>query len=242
MISYVKHMTCWQSIIFPTGTRLYCFDEGRGQYKMISWIGFHWWTCTFERLSNLWSFAHLSCRPCSSCLDAPRLRGETPCLDTPLLRGRHPVLTLLSRHSSFEGEIPCLDTPLLRGRHPVLTLLSRHSSFEGEIPCLDTPLLRGRHPVSALLVWGGVIMCTLQNFRVSLPYVHGRTRWSSVFHLLVLSPSAAGQLQKQCPCRWPSVTCECTAWIWSLFLVVETWRRNTTYLPDSDLKTLVFIH
>ena len=58
--------------------------------------------------------------------------GETPCLDTPLLRGRYPVLTLMSRHSSFEGG----DT------------LSRHSSFEGETPCLDTA-------VSALLFWGG---------------------------------------------------------------------------------------
>ena len=136
----------------------------------------------------------------------------------------------LSRHSSFEGETPCLDTPV----SPLLfwggDTLSRHSSFEGETPCLGTPRLRGSHNVHPPELW------------VSLPYVHGRTRWSSVFHLLVLSPSAAGQLQKQCPCRWPSVTCECTAWIWSLFLVLETGRRNTTYLPDSDLKTLVFIH
>ena len=168
--------------------------------------------------------------------------GETPCLDTPLLRGRYPVLTLmsrhssfeggdtLSRHSSFEGETPCLDTAVSALLFWGGDTLSRHSSFEGETPCLGTPRLRGSHNVHP------------RELRVSLPYVHGRTLWSSVFHLLVLSPSAAGQLQKQCPCRWPSVTCECTAWIWSLFLVLETGRRNTTYLPDSDLKTLVFIH
>ena len=236
MTSYVKHMTCWQSIIFPTGTRLYCFDEGRGQYKMISWIGFPWWRCTFERLSNLWSFAHLSCRPCSSCLDAPRLRGETP----------------------------CLDTPLLRGRHPVLTLLSRHSSFEGEIPCLDTPLLRGRHPVSALLVWGGVIMCTLQNFeflcltcteelfdpRCFTFWCYHRARQGSC-----KSSARAGGRPLRVSARHESEACS-----WFLKLGEEiphtypipTWKHLFSYtkhrptrkhtVTGSEVKTLVFTH
>ena len=92
--------------------------------------------------------------------------------------------------------------------------------------------------VSTLLVWGGDIMCTDQNLGVCLPYVHGRIRWISVCHLLVLSPSATGQLQMQRPCRWPLSMCECTAGLWSLFLVLETWRRNTTYLLVSTWKHL----
>ena len=119
----------------------------------------------FDKLSNLWSSAHLSCRP----------------------------WLVLSRHSSFEGG-------------------KRHNVHRPQL-------------------------------RVCLPYMpYGRIRWISVCHLLVLSPSATWQLQMQRPCRWPLSMCECTAGLWSLFLFLETWRRNSTYLLVPTWKHLFFTH
>ena len=99
--------------------------------------------------------------------------------------------------------------------------------------CLDTPRLKGgeRHNVHR------------PQLRVCLPYMpYGRIRWISVCHLLVLSPSATWQLQMQRPCRWPLSMCECTAGLWSLFLFLETWRRNSTYLLVPTWKHLFFTH